>query len=71
MNWVLRLNSIQHAETYQGLGACESPRWDAPVVRCWGSPWEFQGKAQSGPRATACAQVCAGERGLEEGRARG
>jgi len=43
MNWVLRLNSIQHAETYQGLGACESPRWDAPVVRCWGSPCESAG----------------------------
>ena len=24
MNWILRLNSIQHAETYQGLGMCES-----------------------------------------------
>ena len=24
MNWILRLNSIQHTETYQGLGACES-----------------------------------------------
>jgi len=24
MNWMLRLNSIQHAETYQGLGMCES-----------------------------------------------
>lgn len=27
MNWILRLNSIQHAETYQGLGTCESPLW--------------------------------------------
>lgn len=25
MNWMLRLNSIQHAETYQGLDVCESP----------------------------------------------
>jgi len=27
MNWKLRLNSIQRAETYQGHGACESRGW--------------------------------------------
>lgn len=25
MNWKLWFNSIQHAETYQGRGACEAP----------------------------------------------
>ena len=42
MNWILRLNSIQHAETYQGLGACESPLWarDEPGDDCtWDCAW--------------------------------
>ena len=42
MNWILRLNSIQHAETYQGLGACESPlrARDEPGDDCtWDCAW--------------------------------
>jgi len=33
MNWKLRFNSIQHAETYQGRGACEVPA--GLRLSCW------------------------------------
>jgi len=61
MNWVLRLNSIQHAETYQGLGACESPRWDASVA-C-----RRRARGRSPKQSWECASTPAAAEGAGDG----